>query len=266
MVKCNIYLKYFGSFPKGIAVRESVNGLTSRSGRLISEKVADLSEVRRGRRGRLILEKSATKGGRLSLPGELIFQRLAQVIGSLFDPRGDVFIEERMRPHWSQAGAIVFVTFRTKDSVPRRLVRQWEMEKRRWLEERGWLAGHAHWSTALESMPEDERRAFQAQFNRTREAYLDTCQGRSLLRRPELAAVIAEALRHFDRKRYRLGDLVIMPNHVHLLAAFADAASMRRQCGSWLRFTAAEINRRMGERGHFWQQEPFDHLVRSSAQ
>ncbi|MCA9161286.1 MAG: hypothetical protein KDA72_23310, partial [Planctomycetales bacterium] len=34
----------------------------------------------------------------------------------------------------------------------------------------------------------------------------------------------------------------------------------------WLHFTATQINRQTGERGHFWQQEPFDHLVRSPEQ
>jgi putative transposase len=63
-----------------------------------------------------------------------------------------------------------------------------------------------------------------------------------------------------------MGDFVVMPNHVHLLAAFASAESLREQCDSWLHFTAFQINRAIGERGKFWHQEPFDHLVRSPEQ
>ena len=71
---------------------------------------------------------------------------------------------------------------------------------------------------------------------------------------------------HFDGERYRMGDFIVMPNHVHLMAAFADPDSMRAQFDSWTHFTAVQINRSIGEKGRFWQQEPFDHLVRSVEQ
>jgi len=63
-----------------------------------------------------------------------------------------------------------------------------------------------------------------------------------------------------------MGDFVIMPTHVHLLAAFPTAEAMKAQCDSWLHYTANQINKAIGEKGKFWQQEPFDHLVRSLAQ
>ena len=63
-----------------------------------------------------------------------------------------------------------------------------------------------------------------------------------------------------------MGDFIVMPTHVHLLAAFATAEAMTEQCDSWLHYTAFQINRAIGEKGKFWQQEPFDHLVRSLEQ
>ena len=78
--------------------------------------------------------------------------------------------------------------------------------------------------------------------------------------------IVADALLHFDGDRYRMGDFVVMPTHVHLLAAFATAEAMKEQCDSWLHYTALQINRAIGEKGKFWQQEPFDHLVRSLEQ
>ncbi|MHC4179819.1 MAG: transposase, partial [Planctomycetota bacterium] len=123
-----------------------------------------------------------------------------------------------------------------------------------------------HWSEVLPTLDDKERAKFQRQFDHTREAFLDTCHGRCLLRRPELAQIVADSLLHFDGERYRMGDFVIMPNHVHLLAAFATAEAMERQFDSWLHYTAFRIHQRIGEKGHFWQQEPFDHLVRSVEQ
>ena len=57
-----------------------------------------------------------------------------------------------------------------------------------------------------------------------------------------------------------------MPNHVHLIGAFADEGAMLQQCESWKRFTATHVNRELGRRGRFWQQDAFDHLVRSESQ
>lgn len=95
---------------------------------------------------------------------------------------------------------------------------------------------------------------------------LDECHGECCLRDPSLATIVADSLMYFDGERYRMGDFVVMPNHVHLLAAFATQELLTTQCTSWLRFTATQINKRLGRAGKFWQQEPFDHLVRSPEQ
>lgn len=78
--------------------------------------------------------------------------------------------------------------------------------------------------------------------------------------------IVAESLLHFDGERYRIGDFIVMPNHVHLLGVFESADRLKEQCDSWLHFTAHQINKLIGGQGKFWQQEPFDHLVRSPEQ
>ena len=187
------------------------------------------------------------------------------MLGELFDPTADLLINDRIRQHWSQAGAIVFVTFRTKDSIPRSVLQRWDREKNDWLARRGLLHGR-HWSEVLPDLDDKQRRDFLREFNRCREEFLDKCCGRCLLKRPELAKIVADSLLHFDGERYRMGDFIVMPNHVHLLAAFSDPDAMEAQFDSWLHYTAFEIHKVIGEKGHFWQQEPFDHLVRSVEQ
>ena len=86
------------------------------------------------------------------------------------------------------------------------------------------------------------------------------------MRHPQLAKIVADSLLYFDGERYTMGDFVVMPNHVHLLAAFANADAMTTQFASWLHYTAVQINKLIGKKGHFWQQEPFDHLVRNAEQ
>ncbi len=187
------------------------------------------------------------------------------MLGEAFDPKADTQIYENLRPHWSQAGAVVFITFRTADSIPRKVIELWEREKREWLRLRGY--GHlGHWSDVVPTLHHKERAEFQTQFDRCREDFLDTCQGQCLLKQPNLAQIVADSLLHFDGDRYRMGDFIVMPNHVHLLAVFATAESIMVQCDSWLHYTAFRINQATGGKGKFWQQEPFDHLVRSSVQ
>ena len=187
------------------------------------------------------------------------------MLGECFDPNAEFDIHEHCRPHWSQGGAVVFITFRTNDSIPREVLQRWEQEKQEWLRLRGLHAGQ-HWSAVLSDLSEPDRLDFYRQFNRTREDFLDTCHGACELKRPEVAKIVADSLQHFDGVRYRLGDYIIMPNHVHLLAVFPTAEAMHQQFDSWLHFTAVQINRLLQQKGKFWQQEPFDHLVRSPEQ
>ncbi len=64
----------------------------------------------------------------------------------------------------------------------------------------------------------------------------------------------------------RLDVFIVMPNHAHLLVAFPDPDALKTQCDSWTHYTGWQINQALGQSGKFWQQEPFDHLVRSPKQ
>lgn len=187
------------------------------------------------------------------------------MLGELFDPQAEFAVNERLRPHWSQAGAIVFITFRTIDSMPREVLERWEREKHAWLDQRGVRQGR-HWKDVVPHLEPKLRAEFTRHFQRCREDFLDTCRGACVLRDPKCSRIVADSLLYFDADRYLMGDFVVMPNHVHLLVAFSTESMMQKQCESWLHFTAREINRRTNQSGHFWQQEPFDHLVRSVEQ
>lgn len=71
---------------------------------------------------------------------------------------------------------------------------------------------------------------------------------------------------HFNDDRYDLERFIIMPNHVHLLVQMRRGFDLRKQCSSWLRFSARHVNEQLRLKGAFWQSEPFDHIVRSEEQ
>ena len=64
-----------------------------------------------------------------------------------------------------------------------------------------------------------------------------------MVRRPELARIVADALMHFDGERYRMGDFVIMPTHVHLIVFDAefDAERLKRTLVDLRKFTGREL-------------------------
>ena len=186
-------------------------------------------------------------------------------LGELFDPKAELSISEHFRPHWSQAGAIVFITFRSADSIPEEVLNRWEREKQNWMRIHNCPIDR-HWSEVLPTLDSPVRDQFKKEFNRCREAFLDTCHGECVLRKPQLAKIVAETLLHFDGERNRMGDFIVMPNHIHLLAAFASEDALVAQSDSWLHYSARQINLALEQKGKFWQQEPFDHLVRSPQQ
>jgi REP element-mobilizing transposase RayT len=74
------------------------------------------------------------------------------------------------------------------------------------------------------------------------------------------------ALLHGDRElhRYELHAFVVMPNHVHLLVTPHVLAA--KWLGPLKGFLAHQANALLGTHGPFWQDESYDHLVRTDAE
>lgn len=162
-----------------------------------------------------------------------------------------------------QPGTLTFITWRTWDSMPATVVRQWLAAHDDWLRLRGVDPPKPGWEARLNDWPREELLAFRSLVSDRWNDNLDALHGSCPLRRPELAQVVAKSLHHGDGQDYWLSDFVVMPNHIHLLATFATEEAMLAQCESWKHFTAREINRALGRFGRFWEQDAFDHLIRS---
>src|SRR5436305_6878626 len=74
------------------------------------------------------------------------------------------------------------------------------------------------------------------------DAYLDQGCGACHLSDPRIASLVQNALLHFDGERYRLMAWVLMPNHIHLLAAPCYAHSLSNIMHSLKSYTAQEAN------------------------
>lgn len=157
-------------------------------------------------------------------------------------------------PHWRQEGVTYFVTFRTADSLPQEKLKQWQEEKDIWIKQ------HPE--------PHDEatRQEFYKRFPNRIQLWLDQGHGECLLKKQQYKTIVENALTHFRGDRYDLDELVVMPNHVHVIVTPKVEYELSSILHSWKSFTATAINKKTGKNGTFWQKESFDHIVRSPAQ
>jgi putative transposase len=184
----------------------------------------------------------------------------------VFDRDQPFSVIYRRLPHWSQAGTLCFITWRTWDSIPEQVLQTWIADRDAWLRDQGIDPTSVDWQTKLARLDPKVVREFKLKISDRWNDHLDSCHGSCVLRNPELSQIVDASLRHFDGQRYDLTDWVIMPNHVHLLAAFPDEEEMLLRCESWKHFTATRINRALRRKGRFWQSDGFDHLIRSVEQ
>jgi putative transposase len=179
-----------------------------------------------------------------------------------FDPEAAMTVSAARLPHWEQCGTCCFITFRTADSLPVGVCKALAEDQAAWLRSHGIVTGTADLQAAARRLSAADRAALRKQTSKAWQQALDGCHGDCVLRSPTLRQHVVNTLRHGDGVQYDLEAFVVMPNHVHVLAGFADAGAVRRQCRNWKHYTATAINRSLQRRGQFWQKESYDHLVR----
>ena len=151
----------------------------------------------------------------------------------------------RHLPHWQPHGAVFFVTFRLKDSLPAEVCASVRDQRHALASDITGGRSFVKWDEFLHSNP----------------------SGRKWLASADIASVIDEALRYRDGSQYILHAHCIMPNHVHavielLQGEAAREAPLNKVMQSLKRQTARKANSILGRVGAFWQDETYDHVVR----
>ncbi|MCX6895758.1 MAG: transposase [Verrucomicrobia bacterium] len=160
-------------------------------------------------------------------------------------------------PHLKREGGTYFVTFRLADTLPAELIRRLKAERAAIVDQARAAKRPLTWH--------EQEELFRWYSSRV-DAFLDTGRGECFLGRPEIADVVAGALRHFDGQRYELRAWSVMPNHVHAVVWPKPPHTLSRILHSWKSFTATQANRMLDCIGRpFWQKEAYDHLVRDDA-
>jgi REP element-mobilizing transposase RayT len=96
--------------------------------------------------------------------------------------------------------------------------------------------------------------------------YLDSGVGCCILKEEKISQIVADSLKHFDGTRYALGEWVIMPNHVHIIIQPFPEYDLSNIMKSIKSYCAHLINKTIGASGSVWQDESFDHIIRTVKQ
>ncbi len=168
----------------------------------------------------------------------------------------------RHLPHWQPQGAVFFITFRLKNSLPYEVITSLREERERA-------------KSALENIPESKR-AKQNYLDEHRyfgkwDAYLDKAEsGPRWLSQPEIAEIVKEALCYRDGKVFDLHAYCIMSNHVHVvfepLSTSERRSDLPKIMQSLKSHTAREANILLNRQGAFWQAESYDHVIRDNGE
>jgi REP element-mobilizing transposase RayT len=135
-------------------------------------------------------------------------------------------------PHCDEDGLVQHIVFRLADSLPK---------------------GVRHKMALLGAI--DRYKAV--------ERMLDAGDGEAVLKNPQAAQIVNDALLQFDGERYALLAWCVMPNHVHVVIEPLEDYLLSDIIKSWKAFSAARINAVCGRSGRLWAAEYFDRFMRS---
>ena len=80
---------------------------------------------------------------------------------------------------------------------------------------------------------------------------------------PEERSLVSGAISQFHEKRYDLFAWVVMNDHVHALTRLRQGYSLSKVLHTWKSFTANQLQRKFQRRGSVWQDETYDHIIRT---
>ena len=68
----------------------------------------------------------------------------------------------------------------------------------------------------------------------------------------DLREIVADVLLAQDGEEYRIGDFVVMPNHLHVLVGLYPGRSVAEQAQAWMKRSTELINDFRRRTGNFW--------------
>ena len=166
-------------------------------------------------------------------------------------------------PHIQPPGAVLFVTFRLADSLPRHVIQQL-LDEREAAEKQ------------IATLPDTDQKAARYRTHKRLFAkwdrYLDHANsGPMWLQETAVAQIVVNSLHHLDGTQYDLDCYSVLSNHAHVMLQPLEDENGRthaiaRIMHSLKGYTATAANKVLGRNGRFWQEESYDHIIRDETE
>lgn len=174
------------------------------------------------------------------------------------------FYKHRL-PHFQQPGQAYFITWILNDAIPPHALNRYTEKLER-----------LKTATPGSNTQSPELKKLINEYNTFRKKYIHaydellavTKNGTVDLSKPEIIAIIIEAIRFWEGKRLETQAFCIMPNHVHWVFKVNETDENGKPVylqvimHSVKRQTANSINKLTGKSGALWQKESFDTTIR----
>ena len=164
-------------------------------------------------------------------------------------PRTISFYRGRL-PHWEVEDGVYFVTLRLYGALPAKCVKALQ-----------------ELALEIEKSEGPAKEKLQRTTFAILEHYLHNSVDKRHLTESPVAAMIGDSIAHMQTSGlWETFEYVIMPNHLHLLFALTGG-SLRTTMLSFKRWTGRQAKAILSlSEPHFWQNDSFDHWVRSDAE
>ena len=159
-------------------------------------------------------------------------------------------------PHWTKEGSTYAVTFRLSDSLPQKVLSDWQFERENIIKTAQQMG---------RPLSDHEQKRLRDLYSEKVEKYLDAGYGKCWMKDDRIGQIVSDALRHFDGDRYDLLAWCVIPNHVHVVIRPRNNHQLPDILHSWKSFTAHKANKILNREGQFWQREYYDHLIRDES-
>jgi REP element-mobilizing transposase RayT len=84
-----------------------------------------------------------------------------------------------------------------------------------------------------------------------------------ILTDPTCCQIVFDSIEWLEKeKKIECYCCIIMPDHIHLVMKLGPEQTLSQVMQSLKGYTASEINKLKGKKGHVWQDQYYDHLIR----
>jgi REP element-mobilizing transposase RayT len=198
---------------------------------------------------------------KLQLGGECacIFNFFTKLeLGGTFKMQNNSSFHYGNLPHWQPAGATFFVTMRLAGSIPRHIIEEIKVRKAFDVQAKERELEHDAQKLATELYNIEKRYfgIFDKELDKSNEPYW--------LREKEIAEIVKASIEFLEGKELTTHAYCIMPNHLHWLFTHQEKGQVLWKILQRMKsFTAKQCNKILKRQGQFWEEESYDHIVRS---